>query len=182
MDWGLFQWVNGLAGHWIPVDVFMIFLSRYVIYGLIGMLLIMLLTVKRLYAFAGIGGIVSGMGINYVISIIYARPRPFVAFDVNLLIDKAASASFPSDQAVIAFAAATAILLVSRRMGWWFIILGCLVAVSRIYVGHHYPTDVIVGGLIGGLLTYVCYVTLLKINWPHTKTERKEKDLISKQG
>jgi undecaprenyl-diphosphatase len=64
--------------------------------------------------------------------------------------------SFPSDHAVLFFALATGITLVSRRIGvvmlFYAAVVDCL---PRIYLGFHYPSDIVAGALLGALLTFL---------------------------
>ncbi|MEV0741850.1 phosphatase PAP2 family protein [Streptomyces sp. NPDC050549] len=60
--------------------------------------------------------------------------------------------SFPSNHATIAAAAAVALFFVSRRLGALAAVAALAMAVSRVWVGAHYPHDVVAGILIGALL------------------------------
>jgi undecaprenyl-diphosphatase len=57
--------------------------------------------------------------------------------------------SFPSSHASNCFAIATVCFLFYRRRGWIAFLPAGLVAISRVYVGVHWPSDVLVGSLIG---------------------------------
>lgn len=60
--------------------------------------------------------------------------------------------SFPSNHAAVATAAAVALLFVSRRFGAVAAVAACAMAVSRVWVGAHYPHDVVAGVLVGALV------------------------------
>lgn len=57
--------------------------------------------------------------------------------------------AFPSNHTVVAFSAATALLLIDRRLGAVAALAAVAMGASRVYVGAHYPHDVAVGALVG---------------------------------
>ena len=59
------------------------------------------------------------------------------------------SASFPSGHATTAFAAAVATAILVPRLRWPALLLAALVALSRVYLGVHFPLDVLAGALLG---------------------------------
>lgn len=69
--------------------------------------------------------------------------------------DKGAWSSFPSDHAVLYFALATGFFFVSRAMGL-FALAFCFVLIflARVYLGNHYPSDVIGGAAIGAAIVW----------------------------
>lgn len=79
------------------------------------------------------------------------RPRPFNTLEaVNLLIGTGTSYSMPSNHAANAFAVATSVCLTTKnRLRYAILAIASLVAFTRPYLGVHYPSDVIVGGLLG---------------------------------
>lgn len=88
------------------------------------------------------------------------RIRPYEALDdVRLLIKMQRDTSFPSGHAASSIACATVIMLAyGGALGIVALILALLMAFSRIYVGVHYPLDVIVGSMVGfvmGILVYL---------------------------
>lgn len=82
----------------------------------------------------------------------FDRSRPSVA-DPSFasVIVPPGSDSLPSGHAAEAFAAATVIAILAPRLRLPALVLAALVAVSRVYLGVHYPLDVLVGALVGVL-------------------------------
>ena len=94
-----------------------------------------------------------------MIGSLWDRPRPYEAHpgDAHLLLAPSPDPSFPSDHASAAYAIAIAILLRHRKAGILALILATLVAVSRVALGTHYPTDVLGGAALGALAALVLW-------------------------
>jgi len=99
--------------------------------------------------------------INKAIGLLWARPRPFVAHpaNVHVLLGHSVDASFPSDHAVAGFAIGVVLMAMHRKLGSVALLFAVLMSYARVYVGDHYPGDVLVGAFIGTL------VALILVNW-----------------
>ena len=86
-----------------------------------------------------------GLGIAQGITAIWYHPRPFEIGLGRQILDHAAEASFPSDHATLMFSLAIPLLCRarSRRWGVALLLLGFAVAWSRIYLGVHFPLDML---------------------------------------
>lgn len=89
---------------------------------------------------------------NLILKNLVNRVRPYELVDgLRCIVAPAVDASFPSGHTGASFASAISICRqIPRRFAVFFIILASLIAFSRLYVGIHYPTDVI-GGLVTGI-------------------------------
>lgn len=93
------------------------------------------------------------VAVNQPVAAIVAEPRPYAVHPAALvLVDRTSDWSFPSDHSVMAGAAAVGLLLVSRRLGAVAATAALLMAVTRVYVGAHFPLDVVAGLCLGGLV------------------------------
>jgi 4-amino-4-deoxy-L-arabinose transferase-like glycosyltransferase/membrane-associated phospholipid phosphatase len=102
----------------------------------------------------------------------FERIRPCNALDgVRVLVGCTRSFSMPSNHAVNAFAFITPFyILIKKRMRYALIAVAVLVGFSRVYVGVHYPFDVLAGALLGILLS-ISVIGLY--NWSSKRSERK---------
>lgn len=83
------------------------------------------------------------------------RPRPAVADpDPAPLVGLPATGSLPSGHATVAFACATVLALGRPRLAPWLFALAGLIAFSRVYVGVHYPFDVLAGAVLGVAIAF----------------------------
>jgi undecaprenyl-diphosphatase len=108
---------------------------------------------------------------SFVIKHMFERPRPcHVLQNVRLLVGCGSGFSFPSSHAVNNCAAALVFAYFVPRGTWWFFGYALLVAFSRVYVGVHYPLDVLGGGVIGLLCgsLVICVYLGLEYFWYST--------------
>ena len=83
--------------------------------------------------------------------------------NVHVLVDKTTDFSFPSDHATVAGAVAVGLLFANRRWGIVAAVLAALMAFTRVYVGAHYPGDVLAGLALGGLVAAIGWYTIVPI-------------------
>lgn len=93
---------------------------------------------------------------NLTLKPLIARPRPYTVegYEFLRMVELQSEKSFPSGHSVAVFEMAFAVAYYCKKKGrgvWGVVayIMACLIAYSRLYVGVHYPTDVIAGAIIG---------------------------------
>lgn len=93
-----------------------------------------------------------GLGVVQVIGALSYRPRPFESgLGLNLM-QHVPENSFPSDHATLVFAIGVTLLLSPwRRAGLALLLLGVGVGWGRVYLGAHYPFDILAGAVLGSL-------------------------------
>lgn len=93
------------------------------------------------------------LGAGQLIGDAVSRARPYAVIPAaHVLVSRTADVSFPSDHATVAGAVAVALLVVDRRWGAIGAAFAVLMAVDRVYVGAHYPSDVVGGLALGGVV------------------------------
>jgi len=105
---------------------------------------------KLAAASAGISAVVALL-VNAVLGHLWYHARPFADHPKQtvLLVHHGADNSFPSDHASVAFAVAFAVLVFHRRLGIVLLAVAVGVGLDRIFVGVHYPIDVLTSVLVG---------------------------------
>lgn len=88
-----------------------------------------------------------------IIKGIIARERPFIQNSaIDTIIRQPSGYSFPSGHSASSFAAATAVYMHNKKLGIPAYIMAALIAFSRLYFYVHFPSDVIIGSLLGVLI------------------------------
>lgn len=154
MDWNIFSLLNGLAGRWPLLDLAA---REFAKYGL-GLLAVPLAAAwfgrgdgRRARADvvrAAVTGLLA-IGLNQVIGIAWFRPRPFVHHQVHLLLPPTQDAAFPSDHSTAAWSVTGSLGHSPAWARWFATVVSVLLMLARVYVGLHYPLDVLGGAVVG---------------------------------
>ncbi|WP_152627615.1 phosphatase PAP2 family protein [Streptacidiphilus melanogenes] len=161
LDWSLVSMVNGLAKS-LPhaLDTALAFMGEYGVPLASVLLLVFAWAWARRgkdapVAVAGVlwAGLASGLALllNVPVRAMVQRPRPFVSHpgQVDLLMSHQANGSFASDHATFTMALAVGLMLVDRRLGRIGIGLAFVEGFLRVFMGVHYPSDVLGGYALG---------------------------------
>lgn len=101
---------------------------------------------------------------DIVLKNIIARPRPFAEnseikdFLASINMKLPSGYSMPSGHSYVAFNAAMMLTLFHKQKGAFSFILAFLIAFSRIFLCVHYPTDVLVGSILGIMTAFIVYI------------------------
>ncbi|AFM17021.1 membrane-associated phospholipid phosphatase [Mycolicibacterium chubuense NBB4] len=103
-------------------------------------------------------GVLAALAINQPIASAVDETRPCQALHDIVVLHCNSDPGFPSDHAVMAGAATAGLWLVSRRLGVLTAVAAVAMAVARVYIGAHYPQDVLAGLLLGAAISMVGYL------------------------
>lgn len=159
----LFKAINNLAGHQLILDKLMILLTNQspVLCGLTWLAMLLYTFKKKFVSKRNIlllsaAVTVFALLINYGISHWYYSPRPFASTQIShvkILIVHKVDSSFPSKHTTGSWTLAFTSLGVSKRLSIWLFSLASIIGFSRIYVGVHWPIDILGGVLLASLVT-----------------------------
>lgn len=168
-NFSLFFLISGLNNQYPALDYIMIFGAEYLIY--FAFILMFVLAVwggsnEKKALLLTLFCLPILVIIIKVIHLFFFEPRPFISFDISPLIPYKADASFPSRHASIISSLAFAYTYLKSKWAPFFLIIMIWVGLSRIYVGVHYPLDIIGGFLVGifSLIVALQIKNLLKFN------------------
>lgn len=175
----LYLWINRQQGKWSALDKIMVWLSRYGIFLLVILVLLYALFVVypqdaalfRRFINHALFTALLGLVISYSAGLIWRHVRPVRELPrVRQLIHPLGTwKSFPSDHTLLSFITAGSLLFFSGQLssaivsGLWLynglVAIACLLALfvslSRVYVGVHYPRDILGGLLLAIVLVYL---------------------------
>jgi undecaprenyl-diphosphatase len=180
----IFNFLNGLAGHSKIMDAIGIFLADYlpVVLGifLLGFLFWPKKDVTKNRAMvlvAILASLIARYAVKTAIVLFYQRPRPYMTLpSAHKLIATLASdnfQSFPSGHAIFFFALSTVIYAFNKSLGAFFFASSLLIGLARVFVGVHWPSDI-----VGGLILGVAVGTI--INWLYVKNQDATDNFIAR--
>ncbi len=156
MDLALFHVINGLAGKNHITDELMAFCAVYMPWVFIALLVGLWFTRKPISqgtvlitAAATSIALAIGQAIGWTMQ----RPRPYVHHAAILLVGRTSDFSFPSDHATFAFSIVWPVLAQHRKMGFLMLAMAIWLCFARVFVGAHYPGDVLGGAVLGSVVS-----------------------------
>lgn len=109
-------------------------------------------------------------GVGNILKNTIERPRPFLVIeDVRMLVGHRTSFSFPSNHAVTYTAGATVLWSFFRYLRIPAMVVAFMVAISRVYIGVHYPSDVLGGAVLGIVIALTVIGGFKRIEGIYTK-------------
>lgn len=182
-DQDLFLYLNGKNSPWL--DPVMYAISTYVAWALVFLAVIFIMIYKNKYwgkraAFFLIMGLATNSIVNNIIKVIIMRPRPGNAYSLQDLVHQLGnpdySYSFFSAHSSNSICLALFVTLYFRHKYYGVVIFAwaVVVAYSRIYVGRHYPIDVICGILFGMFTGWASYLLYRRYYEKKTRLERTQ--------
>ena len=154
LDYSLFRVINNWSGRSAALDSLMVGCAKYLPLIFALALVVLWLSWRPRNQWAALLAAASALlalGIGQLIGKAMPRPRPYLSHAVHQLIPPSLDTSFPSDHATLGFAVGVMVWRYNKRAGAALLVLAAVMAFARVFVGAHYPGDVLGGALIGGL-------------------------------
>ncbi len=172
IDRQVFLWINGLAGHVPLIDNIISAIANDYFVIVVGcMVMVALWTGTRgsenrrhiqkgiMVAATSLG---TSQGMVQLINGIWSRSRPFLDLDATVIFYRPTDPSFPSNSASVLFGMAWGIFLYNRKAGTVLLVLATLQGLGRVYVGVHYPLDIMAGAAVG-LIVALFFMSIFKL-------------------
>lgn len=155
--------INNFAGQSTLLDDVFVFITGYLAYGVV-ILVFLYFFIQEIRVKKTIPAVLHHMSTFFYMSVsflttwiiveiiktVVAQPRPFqVIHTLTVLLPFGSLDSFPSAHTALTTSLAVSVFLLYRRFGALLLFFAFIVGVSRVYVGVHFPVDVLFGFVIG---------------------------------
>ncbi len=170
LNQSLFNWIHQFAHGNFLLDDLGVFLAQYLPYLLVLGFLTLAVRNKDwrlrvlIFTEGALAVILSRGIITELIHFFYHHLRPFAALNFTPMISESGY-SFPSGHAAWFFAIAMTVFYYNRKMGIWYFAFAVINGVARIFVGVHWPFDIVSGAVVG----IACGIAVHKLLEPNLK-------------
>ncbi len=165
----IFIAINNLAGQWAWLDFVGKFFGEWSAYFLVGLVVLYPIISRKRTAWigaflalfsAGVAKFIITDGIRFF----YHHPRPILVMPIHqLFADVSKEYSFPSGHVTFFFALATVIYFFNKKLGVFLLVMSALMGIGRIFIGVHWPADILAGAFIGIVTGWLGVVFFEKI-------------------
>ena len=167
LDLLIFNFINSFAGKSVLLDYFGIFCAQYLGYVLLFVLLVFLIINFKKYWKMVLEAIIAALFTRFILTAIiwslWFKPRPFVDLNFIPFIDQSAKqSSFPSGHASFYFALSTIVYYYHKKAGIFFYISSFFIVLARVFVGVHWPSDILAGAILGIIMGWVLNILFRK--------------------
>ncbi|MEQ7052042.1 undecaprenyl-diphosphatase [Paenibacillaceae sp. P-4] len=167
----MFRGINDLGKQLSFLNPSVVFIAEYTIYLLAASMLLFWFTrttANRMMVLQGGFAFILAELLGKAVGMFHSHHQPFAELpNVSKLIDHSINNSFPSDHTILFFSICASFWLMRKKTGWgwlWLVLAGC-VALSRVWVGVHYPVDIAVGAMIGIFSAVLVFWSSTRFAW-----------------
>jgi undecaprenyl-diphosphatase len=157
-DYDLFKKINKFANRYNWLDQLGVFFAEYSGFVMI-LVMIFLLWKDQLKQDVFFRAVALAFFARFVLLKVIrkfiVRSRPFTDHKVNLLIKRLKDLSFPSGHSTFFFTLSFVVWYYNQDVGSWMLLNSFLIGISRIFVGVHYPLDILGGSFLGYLVAFL---------------------------
>ena len=181
-DVKIFEIINGFANQSKALDAFVVFLVNYLPY-FVGLLLLSFLfwpkkdkiKNRAMVLLSVIAALIARFVVKSTILLFYDRPRPYISLPLTHKLIAVAPTdnfqAFPSGHTIFFFALSTVVYSFNKRLGIFFFVCSLIIGITRIYVGVHWPSDILAGIILGVIVGII-------VKWFYTKHQKTIDSLI----
>ncbi|KPD08748.1 bacitracin ABC transporter permease [Aneurinibacillus migulanus] len=163
-----FRLINDLGKQYPYLNPVIVFLAEYMLYFLCLSIVVYWFTrtnKNRMMVIQAVIAFILAEILGKIAGQFHSHYQPFAVLPhVNQLIEHDIDNSFPSDHTILFFSVCISFWLVRKKGEWLWLMLPFCVAISRIWVGVHYPIDVITGALLGVISALFVYWLVPKLS------------------
>jgi undecaprenyl-diphosphatase len=174
MNTNILLHINSWAGHIRWLDDVMVFCAKDLIYVVftagVAALIYLFYKHEKRQVIAVLGALIIAYVLLQIASTFNIDQRPFMHHHLTVLVQHAPGKSFPSDHTTAATAFGVAFLLLTplKKLGIAFLVCAIVIGFARIFVGIHYPADILGGLIVGTAGVLVVYFGKKLLNKTHT--------------
>jgi undecaprenyl-diphosphatase len=183
LNQSLFLSINQYAGQNTLLDNVVIFLGEYSPYLFIAIeVYLYFFAHKKHEALWAFYSVLLALLTNQIIGLFYFHNRPFMDGLGTTIFKHAAESSFPSDHTTFMLAIAWSLFfsVATRRLGLALVFLGTIGASFRIFMGIHYPFDILGGVLVGAISAMIITSQAKKLTFINEIILKIEKKLLKR--